>query len=394
MLIAGSQECRLHARDRHSIAQRLCANRRRLQRLFVVLVAAIATGCTTISGNVLRDNRDKFNEISQITNAEQLLQNIVRLRYANSPYFLEISSVSTSATMGASLSIAGNTASAGLGLSPNTYISPTVSYSQTPSFVFQPLTGEKFARQLLRPVDLRTLALLRTAGWDLREILLVMVDNINGIPNAPAATQFTSDVVPENAEFRRVVDLLDRLEASGLVQVGVDSGPAAQDPRIDIVLSLQIDRAAAATPDGQELIRRLALDPTALTYRLVAAAAGGGGKNIAVKPRSVLAAMRYLSKGMDVPDADLAAGYLPVLRKPDGTIFEWNALLAGVFRVRTADIVPATAYVRVQHQGRWFYIDNADLKSKQTFALMETALALQAGDVPPISTILTLPIAR
>ncbi len=367
---------------------------RRAARLLVVLSAGIATGCTAISGNVLRDNREKFNEIAQITNAEQLLQNIVRLRYANSPYFLEISNVSTSATMGGSLSIAGNTTGAAFGLSPNTAISPAVSYSQTPSFVFQPLTGEKFARQLLRPVDLRTLALLRTAGWDLREILLVMVDNINGIPNAPAATQFTSDVVPENAEFRRVVDLLDRLEGSGLVQVGLDSGTATQDPRNDIVLSLQIDQKAAATPDGLELIRRLALDPAALTYRLVAAAAGGGGKNIAVKPRSVLAAMRYLSKGMDVPDADVAAGYLPVLRKPDGTIFEWNVLLAGVFRVRTADIVPATAYVRVLHQGRWFYIDNADLKSKQTFALMETALALQAGDVPPISTILTLPIAR
>ena len=291
---------------------------RRLERLFVVLVASIATGCTAISGNVLRDNRDKFNEISQITNAEQLLQNIVRLRYANSPYFLEISSVSTSATMAGSLSISGNTIGAGLGLSPNTVISPAVSYSQTPSFVFQPLTGEKFARQLLRPVDLRTLALLRTAGWDLREVLLVMVDNINGIPNAPAATQFTSEVVPENAEFRRVVDLLERLEASGLVQVGVDSGPPAQDPRNDIVLSLQIDRAAAATPDGQELIRRLALDPAALTYRLVAAAAGGGGKNIAVKPRSVLAAMRYLSKGMDVPDADLAAAICRSCASPTG----------------------------------------------------------------------------
>jgi hypothetical protein len=104
--------------------------------------------------------------------------------------------------------------------------------------------------------------------------------------------------------------------------------------------------------------------------------------------------MRYLSKGMEVSDADLAAGYLPILRQPDGTVFDWNALLSGIFRIRTADSVPPTAYVRIQHQGRWFYIDNADLKSKQTFALMETALALQAGDVPPISTVLTLPIAR
>jgi len=360
----------------------------------LLLAALVLTGCTTIAGNVLRDNREKFNEIAQVTNAEQLLHNIVRLRYANSPYFLEISSVSTSATMGGSLGIVGNTAPAGFGLPTNILINPGVSFSQTPSFVFQPLTGEKFARQLLRPVDLRTLALLRTAGWDLREILLVMVDSINGIPNAPAATQFAPDSIPENAEFRRVVDLLARLESTGLIQLGLDSANTPQDPRADVVLSLQIERAAAATPDGQELIRKLSLDPANLTYRLAAAAGGGGGRNIAIKPRSVLAAMRYLSKGIVVSPADIAAGYLPVLRKPDGTAFDWQTLLSGVFRVQTADTAPASAYVRVQHHGRWFYVDNADLASKQTFALVETALTLQAGDVPPISTILTLPIAR
>jgi len=98
-------------------------------------------GCASISGGVLRDSREQFNETAQITNAEQLLYNIVRLRYANSAYFLEISTVSTSATMAGSLSVAGSTASAAAGLSPNTVISPALSYSQTPSFVFQPLTG-------------------------------------------------------------------------------------------------------------------------------------------------------------------------------------------------------------------------------------------------------------
>src|SRR5438874_2339530 len=84
----------------------------------------------------------------------------LRLRYASSPYFLEISTVSTSATMSGALGVAANSASAGAGLSPNIAISPAVSYSQTPSFVFQPLTGDKLGRQLLRPIDMRTIALL------------------------------------------------------------------------------------------------------------------------------------------------------------------------------------------------------------------------------------------
>jgi hypothetical protein len=360
----------------------------------VLAIAVTLSGCASISGGVLRDSRDQFNETAQITNAEQLLHNIVRLRYANSPYFLELSTVSTSVTIAGGLGLSGNTASAAIGLSPNIVISPSLSYSQTPSFVFQPLTGEKLGRQLLRPVDMRTLALLRTAGWNLREILLVLVDSINGISNAPAATQFAPETVPENTEFRHVVSLLDRLEGQGLIQLGLDSGVAPQDARGDIALSLQIDRAAASTPEGQELIHKLALDPANLTYHLAAAASGGGGKNIAVKPRSILAAMRYLSKGIDVLDVDVRGGLVPVLRDAAGSEFVWATLMSGIMHISSSETRPASAYLRVFHNGHWFYVDNADLVSKQSFALIETAFALQAGEVPPITTILTLPISR
>jgi hypothetical protein len=367
---------------------------RRLWSPFALAMAITVSGCTAISGGVLRDSREQFNETAQITNAEQILRNIVRLRYASSPYFLEISTVSTSATMSGTLGVSANTSPSIQGLGPNVSINPAVSYSQTPSFVFQPLTGDKLARQLLRPVEMRTLALLRTAGWGLRDILLVLVDSINGISNAPTATQFAPEVVPENLQFRHVVGLLDRLEELGLIHLGLEAGTAPQDARSDIVLSLQIDRAAARREDVQELIRMLSLDPADLTYRLAAAVSGGGGKNIAVKPRSVLAAMRYLSKGVDVPDVDVRGGLVPVLRESGGSAFDWAKLLNGIMRISSSESWPANAYVRVFHQGHWFYIDNADLSSKHDFALIETAFALQAGDVPPITTILTLPISR
>ena len=111
--------------------------------IFVLAIAVTVSGCATITGGVLRDSREQFNATAQTTNAEQLLHNIVRLRYANSPYFLELTTVSTSATIAGGLGLSGNTASAAVGLSPNIVISPGLSYSQSPSFVFQPLTGEK-----------------------------------------------------------------------------------------------------------------------------------------------------------------------------------------------------------------------------------------------------------
>lgn len=143
------------------------------------------------------------------------------------------------------------------------------------------------------------------------------------------------------------------------------------------MLSLQIDRAAAPREDVQELIRMLSLDPTALTYRLAVAASGGGGKNIAIKPRSVLAAMRYLSKGIDVPDVDVRGGLVPVLHESDGSAFDWAKLLNGIMRISSGESRPATAYVSVFRPGHWFYIDNADLSSKHDFALIETAFTFK-----------------
>jgi hypothetical protein len=366
-----------------------------LPRAFLAALAIVVAiglgGCAAFSGSVLRETRGTLNETAAQTNAEQMLRNIVRLRYGDTPYFLEVGSVSTSATVSAALSLS---AAGTLGLDPTLGVTPAMALSQTPSFVFQPLAGEKFAKQLLRPLDLRTLALLRAAGFGLREILLVFADAINGVPNAPAATLYAPRELPDWSSFRRVADLVERLESKGWLQLGVDSSAAPPAPGSDLVLSVSVDRAAAGTAEFQEFARLLGLDAQALTYRVAAAAAGGGGRNIAVRPRSILAAMRFLSKGVAVPAADVAAGQVPVLSGDTGEAFDWNRMMGGVIRIGSRDDAPVGAHVRVRAHERWFYIDARDIASKQTFALLETAYALHAGDVPPVTTILTLPIAR
>jgi hypothetical protein len=55
---------------------------------------------------------------------------------------------------------------------------------------------------------------------------------------------------------------------------------------------------------------------------------------------------------------------------------------------------PTGAYVAVEYRGHWFYIEDPDLQSKSTFALLQMVLALQAGDVPSTGPVLTLPVSR
>ena len=50
------------------------------------------------------------------------------------------------------------------------------------------------------------------------------------------------------------------------------------------------------------------------------------------------------------------------------------------------------AYLAVQYRDMWFYIQDNDVASKETFMLFETLLALQAGEIRHSQAPLTLPV--
>ena len=64
-------------------------------RRFLVLVAACAglSGC--VGPKAVRYTRLRYNEVVRDTNDEQLLINIVRLRYADSPVFIDLPSITS-----------------------------------------------------------------------------------------------------------------------------------------------------------------------------------------------------------------------------------------------------------------------------------------------------------
>jgi len=68
--------------------------RRRFLRVVVLLA-----GWTAVSGCVgpkaIRHTRIRYNEVVRDTNDEQLLLNIVRLRYADSPVFIDLPSITS-----------------------------------------------------------------------------------------------------------------------------------------------------------------------------------------------------------------------------------------------------------------------------------------------------------
>ncbi|MGB1881610.1 MAG: hypothetical protein ACPHTD_12920, partial [Gammaproteobacteria bacterium] len=53
---------------------------------------------------------------------------------------------------------------------------------------------------------------------------------------------------------------------------------------------------------------------------------------------------------------------------------------------------PASAAVAVNYRGHWFYIDDSDIDSKSTFALLGQLFALQSDADKTGAPVLTLPV--
>ena len=111
-------------------------------------------GCSSIGpGSVPRDRIDYAGALADSWKQQTLL-NVVRLRYADTPTFMDVSSVIASyAFIG---SVAAN-ANVNIG-APSTLpsavgsIGASGSYVDRPTLSYTPLTGDKFTKSLLRPI--------------------------------------------------------------------------------------------------------------------------------------------------------------------------------------------------------------------------------------------------
>jgi hypothetical protein len=355
----------------------------------VVAAALVLTGCPQIGPRALEFNRNQYNIAVQRTAAQELLLNLVRLRYRDTPVFLQVASVSASLRLERSVGIGGEVGSSDL-----VTLDGVLTFEETPTRTYTPLQGEQFVKQLLEPVNLEILLLLTTSGWSVERALLLLVQSINGIANAPTASGPTPEHAPRFERFLRVAHLLRALQQDGLLSLSStpeDLLGGAKTVRRRVFLYLHPD--ALGRPETREMVEMLGLAPGRQSYEIVARIGQRDPERISVVPRSVTAAMFYASQSVEVPPRHEADGRVTVTRTTSGERFDWSRLTGSLIRIRSGE-EPHNAYVAVRYRGSWFYIDDSDLQSKTTFSLLDMVLALQAGEVRSAGPVLTLPVSR
>ena len=113
-----------------------------------------------------------------------------------------------------------------------------------------------------------------------------------------------------------------------------------------------------------------------------------------METRSLLQVLFFVAHGVELPPEHVASGIAPQTRGPDGTLFDWQQVTRGLFRVSSAagKKPPPCAHVSVCYNGYWFYIDERDRDTKATFALLVELSRLELGAKAGSSPILTLPL--
>jgi hypothetical protein len=349
-----------------------------------VLMVVIG-GCHQAGPASVKMGRAGYNIAIQQTNSEQLLLNLVRLRYRDTPYFMEVSSVSTSFDFDASAAASASVPESegkiyGFGVG--------IGYTESPTVSYMPLQGDRFVRQLMSPVDLNTILLLYHSGWSIERIFRVCLQSVNGVKNAPSASGPTPDYVPEYEEFREAVKLLRELQLRRVLDMSHATSDDPNKPSVEI----HIAKNALEWDEVKQFCNLLGLEHGRTHFRLTTAVGGGGKDRIAAVPRSLMGSLFYVSQSVGVPPEDERLGRVTVSRDDQGNRFDWEEVTGGLMHIHSAEKRPSNSYVAIYCRGSWFYIDDSDLTSKSTFSLLMQLFALQAGEVKSTVPILTLSV--
>lgn len=347
----------------------------------VMSVTVGVSGCAGLGSGAIQGSRTDYNVAIRQTESEQLLLNLVRLRYRDQVLFLETASLTTQFTFGGSLAASYGYSSEAR---ENSVVGGRAFIEEKPTVTYTPMQGKVFVERFLDRISMDTLVLLSGAGWSSDRVFRVCVEKMNRLNNAPRADGPTPKRAPDYEQFQRASRLLRELQLKDMFAGARVPGEATS--------VLRFRAAAAALPEFQEFTEILGLDPDRHVFAIESSVDRPDGKTLNLRTRSFVGVMYFLSQSVQVPAADIEAGRVTVTRDPSGEIFDWTRVTEGLMKIHSSNDRPDNAAVAVPYRGSWFFIDDSDLDSKSTFLMLGQIFALQSGDVETSAPVLTIPV--
>jgi hypothetical protein len=353
----------------------------RLGPLAIAAILFLLNGCALHIGQktVVRDRFDYSGAIARSWK-EQMLLNVVKVRYAEPPIFLDVAQVVTSYTFEGTGTIGSPDWD---GVNSAAAASITGRWAESPTITYTPLTGEKFIKSLMQPVPPVSLLSLVQSGWPIDVVFSVGVRSINGLNALSNATLMQNAGDPD---FYRLLTLLRDAQASGTVGLRVTQKEDETGAAILFHSRTQTEADVARTHEIRRLLR---LDPDANEFKIKFGSEPANNKELAFLTRSMLEMLVEASKGVKIPDADLNEGRAS---KPLAAAKSVEGFAHFAVHVESSREKPPAveSFVSVRYRNRWFWLPDRDIESKRSLGFLMVLFELASSGTtaaPPVLTI-------
>jgi hypothetical protein len=336
-------------------------------------------GCTHVGPKTVAMDRFDYSTAVADSWKQQTLLNIVKIRYMDLPVFVDVASIVAGYSLQTGVTVNGVLSSTGAVQGNYGALGGQAVYTDRPTITYVPMTGEKFLRGLMSPIDPAKIFFMLQSGYPADFILALTVEGINGLRNRSIAGGAFREADPD---FFRLLELFTDVQTAGAVGMRVEEdkvkGAAA------VVFFRRDDILPEVIAKADEVRRLLKLPTAPAKFTLTYSPVRGGDHELAVNSRSMLQILMAFSSYVDVPPAHVQEQRVRVRAEND---MEPSRL--GV-RIRSGKEKPADALVAVPYRGHWFWVDDGDWRTKRAltavmffFTLADTG----GGEKLPLVTI-------
>jgi len=341
------------------------------------------SGCGVIGPHTVV--RDRFDYTGAIGDSwkEQMLINTVKMRYGDTPVFLDVASVISQYQVAAQVNLGLTWVHPVTSVATNSQSAVgTAQYVERPTITYMPMSGEKFARSLMKPLPPPAILSLIQAGYPIDLVLRFCVHTVNGVRNRYGGSSRAHHADPE---FYPLLERMRRIQDSGAIGLRVQKTNETEG----VVMSFR----GKVDPQVQEDIlfvrKTLGLDPSAGDIRVVYGSIAKDDKELALLTRSILEIILDLASYIDVPAVHVAEKRVnPTM--PEETV--QGVPVPPLIKIYSSTEKPVDAFIAVPYRSYWFWIDDRDLRSKTLFSFLMFVFSLtETGGAKEGAPIITVP---
>lgn len=337
-----------------------------------MLAATLLAGCA--SNGPAAIERDRFNYVAAMSESwkMQMLLNLLKIRYADAPVFLEVYSVINAYSFEGRLQLGGQAGSGDRTI----HGSADAFYADRPTITYVPLVGDRFARTVMSPIPIGSVLALVESGYPVDIVLRFCVSAVNGLENSWGGFRDHAG----DPRFQELLQLLGEEQTAHGMNLGVRGG---QHPG---ALTWTFRKAPDATMAARHrrISELLGVTADASELSVTYGAFPSTKTEVAIQTRSIAQILIDVASYIEVPESDATQGRITVPVRSA----EQQRLFTPLLRVSHGDTAPADAYVAARYRGTSFWIEDRDYNTKAAFnffmylfSLSETAPTTSAAPV-------------